>query len=202
MKTSILKKEQYIRFKTVNEYFNPLMKFNWHSTLKVKIHLFFLFVLLPLVAQSQTTWISPKFKYSIELPKDFTQVKSTGVNVDFSAKNESNSIVIVVTTIPNEYLNFTIWEMLGDLTTFGSDWENGAKEFMNDPKFIKYGTTILSGLDAFWYDYTTDSGSIYSKTYQTKKGNKMYTITLTNLNSNKNSYTAIWLRFKNKFKIN
>ena len=149
---------------------------------------------------SQTIWKSPKYGYSIEVPKGFVKSKAKGANVDYRANRGVNSIVIVVKTLPSQFVNATIWDMLGDLKTFGSRIEEGAKEFMQNPRFIKSGKTTLCGVDAFWYDYEHEN-ILYSKVYQTKKGNKLYTITLSCNISDYNQYAPIWYRFKDKIKI-
>lgn len=150
---------------------------------------------------AQTKWNSPNYGYSIEIPSGFSKTSSIGNNVDFKAVKGSNSIVIVMKTIPNEYASYSIWELMGNLETFGSDWENGAREYMNNPKFLKYGKTKIDNYDAFWYDYTTENPKLYSKTYQIQKGNKIYTITLTSEFDEYNSYSAVWYRFKEQIKL-
>lgn len=149
----------------------------------------------------QTKWNSSNYGYSIEIPSGFNKTSSIGNNVDFKAVKDINSIVIVMKTIPNEYASYSIWELMGDLETFGSDWENGAREYMNNPKFLKYGKTKIDNYDAFWYDYTTENPKMYSKTYQTQKGNKIYTITLTSEFDEYNFYSSIWYRFKEQIKL-
>lgn len=158
-------------------------------------------LLLPAICFSQSQWTSKKYNYSIEIPQGFLESTPVGSNVDFKATKGLSSIVVVVKTIPNEYSSYTIWDMLGDLETFGAEWELGAKEYMDNPKFLKYGKTNLSNLETFWYDYTTDNPKLYSKNYQTKKGNKLYTITLTCPNSEYGYYSSVWFRFKDKMKI-
>jgi hypothetical protein len=158
-------------------------------------------LLVPLIGLSQTKWNSKKYNYNIEIPQGFSESTAVGSNVDFKATKGLSSIVVVIKTIPNEYSSYTIWDMLGDLETFGADWELGAKEYMDNPQFLKYGKTILSNLETFWYDYTTDNPKLYSKNYQTKKENKLYTITLTCPNSEYSYYSSIWFRFKDKMKI-
>lgn len=160
-----------------------------------------LLLLFPIFCFSQTNWQSTRYNYSIEIPTGFSQTSAIGSNVDFKATKGLSSIVIVVKSIPAEYSSYTIWDMLGDLETFGAEWELGAKEYMDNPQFLKYGKTNLSNLETFWYDYTTDNPKLYSKNYQTKKGNKLYTITLTCPNSEYNYYSSIWFRFKDKMKI-
>jgi hypothetical protein len=91
--------------------------------------------------------------------------------------------------------------MLGNLETFGADWELGAKEYMDNPKFLKYGKTNLSNLETFWYDYTTDNPKLYSKNYQIKKGNKLYTFTLTCKIKDYNNNSSIWYRFKEQIRL-
>lgn len=160
-----------------------------------------LLLLIPYSILSQTVWKSVKHNYTIEIPEGFSRTQSIGANVDFKANKGESSIVIVVISIPLEYARYTIWDLFGDLETYGTEWEEGAQEFMNNPKFIKYGKTSLSNLETFWYDYTTDDPKLYSKTYQTVKNGKLYTITLTCLYSEYNTYSPVWFRFKDKMKI-
>lgn len=164
-----------------------------------KIILLFLFFSLTSVAQ--TNWKSSKYSYAIEIPKGFTVSNSTGANVDFKANNGKNSIVIVVKTIPKEYANSSIWDIIGNLNTFGEEWEAGAKEFLPEPRFKKLGKTTLSNLQTFWYDYTTENPQLSSKTYQLKKGVILYTITLTCELRDLNYFSPIWFRFKDKIII-
>ncbi|MFV8345948.1 hypothetical protein [Flavobacterium sp. ZB4P13] len=167
----------------------------------MKYTLLFLYTLIFINTDAQTIWKSPKYGYSIEIPKGFTKSTSVGINVDFKANNGIASIVIVVISLPKEVNKLTIWEILGELKGFGSSWEDGAKEYMKKPKFIKSGKTLLNNLPAFWYDYTSEEPKLYSKTYQLKKGNLLYTITLTCLYNDSNFYSPVWYRFKEKIKI-
>ena len=156
----------------------------------------------PLFIFGQNQWTSARHNYSIEIPTGFVQQSNTvGSNVDFKAVKGTASVVIVVKTLPYELSRFTIWETLGDLSTYGREWEMGAREYFNNPRFLKYGKTVLSGYDSFWYDYTTDSPKRHTKTYQIKKGDKIYTITLTCNYADYNHYSAIWYRFKDKIRL-
>jgi hypothetical protein len=146
-------------------------------------------------------WKSTKYNYSIEIPSGFSVSESVGANVDFKANKGRNSVVIVVKSMPKEYEKYTIWDIIGDLNTFGQEWENGAKEFLPHPKFKKLGKTTVSNLPAFWYDYTTENPQLYSKTYQIKKGIILYTITLTSELTDLNYFSPIWFRFKDKIII-
>ena len=150
---------------------------------------------------AQTNWKSPKYGYSIEIPKNFIQTTNIiGSNVDFKAENSKSSVVIVVKTLPKEIVQYSIWEMLGDLDSYAKEWENGAIEYFDNPKVIKYGKTTINGLQTFWLDYTTSEG-LYSKNYSVKKGNRIYTITLSNPNQSNSYYSSIWHRFKNSIKL-
>lgn len=165
--------------------------------------LYFLVFVLAFVniIKAQSHWESPIYGYQIEVPNGFERTEAIGVNVDFKAVNGVNSIVIVIKTIPADYAKYSIWELLGDLKTFGSDWQNGAQEYMNNPKFLKYGKTIVDDNEAFWYDYITDNPMLYSKVYQTQKGNKLYTVTLTCKKESYNYFSPIWYRFKELIKL-
>ncbi len=67
-------------------------------------------------------WNSESYGYSIEIPEGFHQTTATGINVDFKAQKGSSSIVIVVKSLPAEYAQYSIWEIMGDLTTYGEEW--------------------------------------------------------------------------------
>lgn len=164
----------------------------------IKINLLPLFLTLSfsLSASGQTKWTSPTFHYSIEIPEGFHRTSAISNNVDFKATKGSSSIVVLIKALPQEYDTFTLWEMMGDLESYGADWEMGAREYMNDPKFLKYGTTSIDGKDTFWFDYTTESPKMYSKTYQTLNKRNVITFTLTSPTGQDNLYSSIWFRFK------
>ncbi len=149
----------------------------------------------------QTKWTSYRYGYSIAIPQGFTKTNPVGANVDFKAERERSSIVIVMKTIPQEYASYSIWELIGDLDSYASELESGAQEYMKNPKMLKYGKTKINNYEAFWYDQTTDNPKMYSKTYQTQKGNKVYTITLTSEFDEYNYYSPIWYRFKEQMKL-
>lgn len=152
---------------------------------------------------SQTIWKSSKYNYSIEIPSGFNIIHNTvGANVDLKAIDGENSIVVVIKSLPLEVSKYSIWNIFGDLKSYGSEWEKDAREFFNNPKFLKYGKTKISGLETFWYDYSAESPNLYYKTYQLKKSNILYTITLTCSYSNVSKFSATWFRFKNNVKIN
>jgi hypothetical protein len=165
--------------------------------------IFFILLLFYNFSLSQTNWKSSKYNYSIEIPSGFHKINNTvGTNVDFKAIDGENSIVVVVKSLPLEASKYSIWDIFGDLESYGSGWEEGAREFLNNPKFLKYGKTKISGLETFWYDYSSESPSLFYKTYQFKKNNILYTITLTCSYSNISEFSATWFRFKNSVKIN
>lgn len=168
----------------------------------MRITVLFIFIVFCITSSGQTNWKSKKYGYSIEIPFGFYVSESIGTNVDFKANKGKNSIVIVIKTIPVQFQNYTIWEFLGDIRTFGGEWEIGAREYLNNPKFIKYGKTTVNNIEAFWYDHTTENPKTYFKTYQLKKGNLLYTFTLTCEYNNYNEYSATWYRFKDKIRLN
>lgn len=168
----------------------------------MRISLILFLVLIPINLISQTEWTSRNFNYTIEIPQGFERTKAVGANVDFKATKGSASIVININRLPTEYIAYSIWNLLGDLNTFPAEWEQGAREYMNNPLFIKSGKTKVDDISAFWYDYTTSNPDAYSKVYQFKKDNKLFTITLTNPGRNQNSYSAIWLRVKERIRLN
>ena len=68
-------------------------------------YIFPLFILISIFGNAQTNWKSPKYGYSIEIPKNFTRTTNIiGSNVDFKAENGKSSVVIVVKTIPKEFV--------------------------------------------------------------------------------------------------
>jgi hypothetical protein len=158
--------------------------------------------LLYIKASAQTSWFSNQYGYSIEIPSGFKQTTAIGNNIDFKATKGSSSVVVSVQKLPQELSGYTFWEMMGDLSTYGADWEQGAQEYMNNPRFLKYGKSTIDKVECFWYDYTTDNPELYSKTYQFLSEGLMFTVTLTCEKEQYNNYSAIWLRFKNNFKLN
>lgn len=164
-------------------------------------YIFTLLFLIPYLGTSQTNWKSPKYGYSIEIPQNFTRTTNiVGANVDFKAEKSKSSVVIVVKTLSKDILQYSIWDILGNLDSYTKEWEDGANEYFDNPKVIKYGKTTINGLQAFWLDYTTSDG-LYSKNYLVKKGNRIYTITLSNPNQLNSNYASIWYRFKNSIKL-
>ena len=152
----------------------------------------------PLLTYGQVNWTSTK-GYTIEVPKGFVKKEAVGANVDFKAVEGNNSVVIVVKNLPSEYYSATIWDLTGNLETFASEWEQGANEFMDNPQVIKFGKTSIDQIDAFWMDYKTDRPPLYSKAYQTKRGNKLYVLTFTCSESEINHYNTLWFRFVDQF---
>ena len=146
---------------------------------------------------------SARYSYSVDIPRGFYPMEKKGANVDLHYEDDQgSSIVIVIKEIPSEYSKYSLWDLVGDLETFGSDWEAGAKEHMTNPKFLKYGKTEINGIETLWYDHSTDVPHSYSKNYQLKKGNLLYTITLASEYDGYTDYSKIWLRFKDKIRIN
>jgi len=184
---------------------NPIQRKQGQGKPICKMKSLFVFILISSCSivdfYSQSQWTSPNYGYTIEVPKDFRQTNAVSQNVDFKAVKGKSSIVVIVNTLPVEYAAYNIWEILGDLETFGAEWELGAMEYMNNPKFLKYGKTKIDDIDTFWYDYTTDFPKLYSKTYQTQKGRIVYTITLTSPSEDYNMYSSVWFRFKNNIKF-
>lgn len=168
---------------------------------KTKISFILFSLVYGITSYSQTYWESQSYHYKLEIPSGFTQSSTIGKNVDFKATNGINSIVIVVTKLSSDYKNSSIWSLIGDISTFGADWENGAKEYMTNPKFIKSGKTEIDNLETFWYDYQTDSPSLYSKTYQSKSGLLLYTITLSCKTNEQTNYSAVWFRVKESIEL-
>lgn len=150
---------------------------------------------------AQEKWVSSTYDYGLEIPVGFNQLSVIGSNVDFKAGNGEGSIVVVVKTLPDEYKSYSIWDIMGDLSTYESEWEAGAQEYMENPDLLKYGETKIDGLDSFWYDYSASNPMSYSKVYQTQKDGRIYTFTLTSSYLSRNSFSAVWYRFKNKIQF-
>lgn len=150
---------------------------------------------------SQTTWKSDKYGYHVEIPKGFKITEAAGINVDFKAVNNGNSIIIVVKRLSKEAQKLTIWQGLGDLDEYANIFQTDLQEYLNSPKAIKYGKTMINNQDAFWIDYTSDNGAYYYKTYCFKKGTNIFTITFFSDIKNWNYYSAMWFRFKGQIKF-
>lgn len=158
---------------------------------------------ISLSALSQSNWKSSQYNYSIEIPKNFANVSNdaVGANVDFKAVKGNSSIVIVVKKIPHEFKDDSIWEILGDLESFSNSMIEGLKEYMPNPRLIKYGKTTIDEYDSFWLDYTVESPDTYMKSYSFVRNGYLFNITLSCLLSTKSHHESIWYRFKTKIKL-
>ena len=164
-------------------------------------YLYFLLLLTNLII-AQKNWKSIKYNYQVEIPQDFKIIKAKGKNVDLKVGNrDGNSIVIVVTKMPAEYKNQSIFQVLGNLEDYAEFWKQEANETFNTPILIKYGKTKISGYDAFWLDYTTDNDTFYYKNYSIKKGDLIFAVTFFSTKKDWNYYSAIWFRFKQQIKL-
>lgn len=159
------------------------------------------FIFVQFSLHAQTSWKSTQHHYMIEVPEGFVNLDPVGINVDFKAGNGNSSIIVVVTSLPEEYVHYSIWEIMGDLSTYEVEWEQGAKEYFDSPDFLKYGKSEVDGQDALWYDYTTANPKTYSKIYQVQKSGKIYTFTLSSDYNARHEASALWYRFKNRIKF-
>jgi hypothetical protein len=165
-----------------------------------------LFIILNLIFASvtlnaQEKWVSSTNGYTLEIPEGFSLQLAAGKNVDFKAGKGNSSIVIVVKTLPKEYNHLDIWQIMGDLSTYETEWEKGAREYLDTPDFLKYGKGEINGHDTFWYDYTTANPKSYSKVYQLQKAGKIFTYTLTSSYESRHASAPVWYRFKNEIKF-
>jgi len=142
-----------------------------------------------------------EYNYSFEVPQGFEKVEPIGQNVDVKFQNGLSSIVVVINRLLPEFKHIDFLDIMGDLTTFKDDWYQGAIEYFDDPQFVKQGTTLFDGLDCFWFDHTTQDSSFYYKSYQFKKGIKLFNITLTCPTYSYTKLSPIWYRVKGSFKI-
>lgn len=151
---------------------------------------------------SQSNWISKKYNYKVEIPKGFQIIKATGKNVDFKVGDKfGNSVVIVVREFPSEFKKSSLSEVLGSAEKNANSWTEGANEFFDTPKLLKYGVTKIDNYEAYWMDYTTDNGSYYYKHYSVKKGNLFLAITFFSTIKNWNFNSALYFRFKEQMKL-
>jgi len=167
----------------------------------MKFYLLILFLAYQVNCLGQGNWQSNQYDYTIEIPQGFNLSTAIGKNVDFKAIYNESSVVVVAKQLPQAYSEMSIWEMLGDLETFGAEWETGAQEYMINPTFLKFGKTEIDGSDTFWYDYKTDNPDMYSKNYQLLRNNIIYTITLTCPTKKYNYFSPVWYRVKESFQF-
>lgn len=143
-----------------------------------------------------------KSDYYIEIPQSFTKESTTGLNVDMKVSDKNGaSIIVVLINFPVEYSRYSIWDILGNLDSYMKEFEEDGNEYMTNPRVLKYGKTTMGGMDTFWYDHTISNPYTYFKTYQTKRGRIVYTITFACPYSSIDNYSSIWFRVKNSFKF-
>ena len=158
---------------------------------------------------SQKTWTSPKYGYSIEIPKGFNKVSTVGINADFKAEDGLHNIVLVVKLLPAELRDQmygkTIFAMLGDLPSYEAEFMRGAPQYFINPQFIKSGSTLINKLPAYWMDIESTHSSVkklvYTRIYMVKVGQYLYTLTFACLSTEFSNNQPVWLRFIDKMKL-
>jgi len=156
-------------------------------------------------------WTSSKYHYTVEIPKGYEIVPATGLNVDFKVENNYGAIVIVVKSFPPELQHVvngkTVFDMIGDLKSYETEYIEGAHEFLSNPIFVKSGKTTVGGILAYWMDFTTNDTAgnmtitIYNKMYQFMSSSILYTISFTCDQTELTDYQPVWYRFINSFNL-
>lgn len=174
---------------------------NTSLIIHIKLFVCFLLLLLSKQTNAQTVWISPKYHYSIEIPKGFVKENpSVGQNVDFKAAfDRINTIVIVVKKIPDDAFRYSLWDIYGDLNIYFNNLEVEGIQRYGYYKIIDYGKFVVSGSDALWYDVEREMGFV--RYCQTKKGNYIYTFTLAYFNGETKFWDTVWIRFLKQIKF-
>lgn len=154
---------------------------------------------------SQIIWKSPRYNYTVEIPSDFKENPPIGKNVDLKVLNGNKSIVIVVRDLQKEApeaIEYSLWDMLGDLDEYMYSYEYNSRQFVSDLKIVDYGQTKIDYIDSFWFHCIMDSGLTYQQTYMTKVGKLFFSITFSCVTSEKDDFVPIWFRFVNQIKFN
>ena len=143
---------------------------------------------------------SPKYSYTIEIPKGYSQEEIVGKNVDLKYVNDKGySIVLVVKALPeNETAS------IDDMLSLSDDfWINMSP--YSEMKIIKKGTVYVDNTKGFFMSYTAkeviDKEPLYYSNYMFIKNGVIYTLTA---NCNPNDIydmRSVFFRLSNSLKF-
>lgn len=143
---------------------------------------------------------SPKYSYSIEIPKGYSQEEITGKNVDLKYVNDKGySIVLVVKKIP-ENEKFSIDDMLEVSDDF---WIKILP--YSEIKIIKKGTVFVDNTKGLFISYTAkefiDKEPLYYSNYMFLKNGVIYTLTATCKQDDIYNMRSVFFRVSNSIKF-
>ncbi len=143
---------------------------------------------------------SPKYSYSIEIPKGYSQEKIVGKNVDLKYVNDKGySIVLVVKKLPqNEKAS------IDDMLALSDDFWIKMSPY-SDMKIIKKGTVFVDNTKGFFMSYTAkeiiDKDPLYYNNYMFIKNGVIYTLTTTCKQEDIYDMRSVFFRVSNSLKF-
>lgn len=143
---------------------------------------------------------SPKYSYSIEIPKGYSQEKIVGKNVDLKYVNDKGySIVLVVKKLPqNEKAS------IDDMLSLSDDFWIKMSPY-SDMKIIKKGIVFVDNTKGFFMSYTAkeeiDKDPLYYNNYMFIKNGVIYTLTTTCKQEDIYDMRSVFFRVSNSLKF-
>lgn len=143
---------------------------------------------------------SPKYSYSIEIPKGYGQEEIVGKNVDLKYVNDKGySIVLVVKKLPqNEKAS------IDDMLSLSDDFWIKMSPY-SEMKIIKKGTVFVDNTKGFFMSYTAkeviDKQPLYYSNYMFIKNGVIYTLTANCKKDDIYNMRSVFFRVSNSLKF-
>ncbi|MDC9723476.1 MAG: hypothetical protein PSN34_12000 [Urechidicola sp.] len=143
---------------------------------------------------------SPKYSYSIEIPKGYSQQEIVGKNVDLKYVNDKGySIILVVKKLPQDAKG-----SIDDMFTVSNDSWIKMSPF-SEMKIIKKGSLFVDNTKGFFISYTAkeviDKEPLYYNNYMFIKNGVIYTLTTTCKQEDIYDMRSVFFRVSNSLKF-
>lgn len=143
---------------------------------------------------------SPKYSYSIEIPKGYSQEEIVGKNVDLKyVNNKGYSIVLVVKKLPKNEKG-----SIDDMMSLSDDFWINMMPY-SDMKIIKKGNVFVDNTKGFFMSYTAkeviDKEPLYYNNYVFIKNGVIYTLTTTCKPEDIYDMRSVFFRVSNSLKF-
>jgi len=143
---------------------------------------------------------SPKYSYSIEIPKGYSQQEIVGKNVDLKYVNDKGySIILVVKKLPQDAKG-----SIDDMSTVSNDTWIKMSPF-SEMKIIKKGSLFVDNTKGFFISYTAkeviDKEPLYYNNYMFIKNSVIYTLTTTCKQEDIYDMRSVFFRVSNSLKF-
>jgi hypothetical protein len=132
---------------------------------KMKKALLFVLVILSVCSLFAQTKFRSNKHYTLIIPEGYEHVKKIGNNVDLKLLNKKNKVTFncVASALTEDEKGKTVYEIT---KISPSVLMNALSEYIDNPKFIKYGNTTIGNVKAVYIQFSSgNSNRLYNISY-------------------------------------